>query len=44
MRRRIDNGDTSHADRWMVSYADFMTLLFGRPGNQCNTICHGICF
>jgi chemotaxis protein MotB len=28
MRRRKESEDNSHAERWMVSYADFMTLLF----------------
>ena len=28
MRRRKDPEDVVHAERWMVSYADFMTLLF----------------
>lgn len=30
MRARVDKlGDTDNAERWMVSYADFITLLFG---------------
>jgi chemotaxis protein MotB len=28
MRRRKKSEDNSHTERWMVSYADFMTLLF----------------
>jgi chemotaxis protein MotB len=28
MRRRKEIGDEVHPERWMVSYADFMTLLF----------------
>jgi len=28
MRRRRRNEEGAHADRWLVSYADFMTLLF----------------
>jgi chemotaxis protein MotB len=28
MRRRKKTEDVSHPERWMVSYADFMTLLF----------------
>lgn len=28
MRRERRRGDDPHADRWMVSYADFMTLMF----------------
>ena len=28
MRRRVITKDDSHPDRWLVSYADFMTLMF----------------
>jgi chemotaxis protein MotB len=28
MRRRVRSKDAVHTDRWMVSYADFMTLMF----------------
>ena len=28
MRRRRKSEDDAHPERWMVSYADFMTLLF----------------
>jgi chemotaxis protein MotB len=28
MRRRRRDAEVTHADRWLVSYADFMTLLF----------------
>jgi chemotaxis protein MotB len=28
MRRRRRSEESTHADRWLVSYADFMTLLF----------------
>jgi chemotaxis protein MotB len=28
MRKRIQEEEGTHADRWLVSYADFMTLMF----------------
>ena len=28
MRRRYDEGPTEHHERWLISYADFITLLF----------------
>jgi chemotaxis protein MotB len=28
MRRRYDEGQTDHHERWLISYADFITLLF----------------
>jgi chemotaxis protein MotB len=28
MRRRVITKDDTHPDRWLVSYADFMTLMF----------------